>query len=362
MTDAHDAHDRPIPDAERLTTIGQWLRSTSLDELPELWNVLRGDMSLIGPRPLLMEYLDCYTPRQARRHDLKPGLTGLAQVRGRNDLAWEAKFEHDLWYVENCSLLVDLTIMIQTIVQVVNQCGVNKIGHPTTDKFQGEQTAATFIGDNCAAAQAAVVLGGGGHAKVVISTLRAAGWHVYAVYDDDVAKHGQHVLGVPICGPLSDVVHDATASAIIAIGDARCRRAIAQYATCRWITVVHPAACVDPSVTFGAGALVCAGVVVQADCRVGQHAIVNTAANVDHDCDLGDFSHVAPGATLGGGVMVDDLSLIGLGSSVAPGVRIGRETIVGAGAAVVDDLPDFVVAAGCPARILRTSDAPRAAA
>jgi hypothetical protein len=115
-----------LPDAERLTPFGRFLRNTSLDELPELFNVLKGDMSLVGPRPLLMEYLDRYTPEQARRHSVLPGLTGWAQVNGRNAISWEQKFALDVWYVDHCSLWLDLKIIALTVVKIVTREGVNQ--------------------------------------------------------------------------------------------------------------------------------------------------------------------------------------------------------------------------------------------
>ncbi len=115
MRDLRDSDGRPLPDSNRLTLLGRGLRSTSLDELPELWNVIRGDMSLVGPRPLLMEYLPLYSARQRRRHEVRPGLTGWAQVNGRNALSWEERFELDLWYVEHRSLLLDLRILLRTV-------------------------------------------------------------------------------------------------------------------------------------------------------------------------------------------------------------------------------------------------------
>lgn len=124
-------------DAERLTAFGRWLRSTSLDELPELINVLRGDMSLVGPRPLLMEYLPLYSPRQARRHEVKPGLTGWAQVNGRNALSWENRLELDVWYVENRSMLLDLRILIQTVFVVLTRSGISAPGEATMPRFSG---------------------------------------------------------------------------------------------------------------------------------------------------------------------------------------------------------------------------------
>lgn len=137
MRDAIDAEGRPLPDAERLTTLGRFLRSSSLDELPELWNVLKGEMSLVGPRPLLMEYLPLYSPDQARRHEVRPGVTGWAQVNGRNALSWDEKFSLDVWYVDNRSLWLDLKIIWLTIRKVIKREGISAKGEATMPKFKG---------------------------------------------------------------------------------------------------------------------------------------------------------------------------------------------------------------------------------
>ena len=137
MTDARDEHGNLLPDAERLTRFGHFLRRTSLDELPELFNVLKGDMSLVGPRPLLMEYLDRYTPEQARRHEVKPGITGWAQVNGRNALIWEEKFNLDVWYVDNISFWLDLKILAATLWKVIKGEGISQPGHATMEEFKG---------------------------------------------------------------------------------------------------------------------------------------------------------------------------------------------------------------------------------
>ena len=126
-----------LSDAERLGRFGRWLRASSLDELPVLWNVLKGDMSLVGPRPLLEEYLPLYTPEQNRRHDVKPGVTGWAQVNGRNSISWEDKFKHDVWYVDNRSFLLDLKILCMTVKLVLTADGVSHEGHVTMEKFRG---------------------------------------------------------------------------------------------------------------------------------------------------------------------------------------------------------------------------------
>ena len=137
MTDARDAAGHLLPDAQRLPALGRWLRATSLDELPQLWNILRGDLSLVGPRPLLPEYLPLYTLAQARRHAVRPGLTGWAQVNGRNAIAWEEKFAYDVWYVDNLSWRLDLTILWRTAGRVLRGSGVAEPGHATTTPFRG---------------------------------------------------------------------------------------------------------------------------------------------------------------------------------------------------------------------------------
>ena len=139
MRDAIDAAGNPLPDSERMTPFGIFLRSSSLDELPELWNVLKGDMSLVGPRPLLMEYLPLYSPEQYRRHEARPGVTGWAQINGRNALSWDEKFKLDIWYVDNHSFWLDLKIIFLTIKKVVGRDGISADGEATMSKFEGTQ-------------------------------------------------------------------------------------------------------------------------------------------------------------------------------------------------------------------------------
>ena len=139
MKDAVDAQGSPLPDSERLTPFGQMLRSTSLDEMPELWNVIKGDMSIVGPRPLLMEYLPLYSPEQAKRHNVRPGMTGHAQVNGRNAISWEEKFKLDTWYVENQSTLLDFKIMFKTVHKVLAKDDISAEGDATMPKFIGNE-------------------------------------------------------------------------------------------------------------------------------------------------------------------------------------------------------------------------------
>lgn len=137
MKDALDTDGNPLPDSERLPPFGKMLRATSLDEMPELWNVIKGDMSIVGPRPLLMEYLPLYNAEQAKRHNVRPGITGYAQVNGRNAISWEKKFELDTWYVENQSLWLDFKIMLKTIKKVIAKDDISAEGEATMTKFTG---------------------------------------------------------------------------------------------------------------------------------------------------------------------------------------------------------------------------------
>lgn len=140
MNDERGADGALLPDARRLMPFGRFLRATSLDEIPELWNVLKGDMSLVGPRPLLMEYLSLYTPEQARRHEVRPGITGWAQVNGRNAISWDEKFALDVWYIDNRTFWLDIKILWLTVKKVLVRDGISASGEATMPKFQGSQT------------------------------------------------------------------------------------------------------------------------------------------------------------------------------------------------------------------------------
>ena len=139
MRNAHDKKGQALPDEQRMTQYGRFLRSSSLDELPELWNILKGEMSLVGPRPLLMQYLPLYTPEQKRRHDMRPGLTGWAQVKGRNALSWEEKFALDLWYIDNQSLFLDIKILCLTLWTIIKRDGISAQGEATMPAFKGSE-------------------------------------------------------------------------------------------------------------------------------------------------------------------------------------------------------------------------------
>ncbi len=200
------------------------------------------------------------------------------------------------------------------------------------------------------------VVGAGGHAKVVVATLLASGFEVRWIVDDDVSKHGAKVLGITVSGPVASLADATCDGAVLGIGDNRVRQRLARGLAAPWITVIHPAAWVDPTVKVGAGTVVFAGAVVQADTVLGAHAIINTGATVDHDCNIGDFGHIAPGATLAGGVTVGEGAFLGAGSVAIPLAKIGPWATVGAGAVVLSEVPPGEVVVGVPARrIERTS-------
>lgn len=195
-----------------------------------------------------------------------------------------------------------------------------------------------------------VVIGAGGHAKVVISALRASGHEPIAVLDDDPAKRGSSVLGVTVRGALHLLAEMRCDGAVMAVGDNRTRKRIVSEVNVRWVTVIHPAAYVDPTAQVAAGTVVFAGAIIQPDTVVGEHSIINTAASVDHDCIIGDFTHLAPGVRLAGDVRIGEGTLMGIGSVAIPGVRIGNWVTIGAGAAVIGDITSDTVASGVPAR------------
>jgi len=198
-----------------------------------------------------------------------------------------------------------------------------------------------------------VVIGGRGHAKVVVFSLQAAGRTVQAVLDDDLSLTGTNVLGAPIAGPIACIREFRHAEAVIAIGDNRKRRQIAERLDCEWARVVHPSATVAPDVAIGPGTVVFAGAVIQPGACIGAHCIINTLASVDHDCRVSSFCHIAPGAHICGEVRIGMGAFLGVGASVVPQIQIGEWATLGAGAVAIRDIDPWSVQAGVPAQPLR---------
>ena len=337
MNDKKDKKGKLLSDAERLTGVGKFIRKTSLDEIPQLLNVIIGDMSLIGPRPLLTDYMNLYSPYQNRRHEVKPGITGWAQINGRNAITWDKKFELDVWYVDHLSLKTDFIIFLKTIKKVFKREGINAQDAATIEPFRGNANV--------------IVYGAGGHAKVVLETLEKENkYEILYVIDDNISI--DKILGYK-------VKHDYKQekiyfkNTIIAIGDNKIRKKIAENLTSNFVMTIHPLAIVSKYSKIGSGSQIFAGAVVNPDAEIGEHCIINTGAIIEHDCKLGNYVHISPNATLGGNVIIGDLSHVGIGATIIQNIKIGKNVTVGAGTVIINDIPDNAVVVGVPGKIIK---------
>jgi sugar O-acyltransferase (sialic acid O-acetyltransferase NeuD family) len=355
MNSVRDKQGSLLSDEKRLTKLGELLRRYSMDEIPQLWNVLKGEMSLVGPRPLLMQYLNRYTAEQARRHEVKPGVTGWAQANGRNALSWEERFQLDVWYVDHWSIWLDLRIIAKTIRKVYLREGISKSGHATVPEFIGNKSG------EMTNMQKVFVYGASGHGKVVADILLACKDSRLAGFvDDRVELQSTSVLGLPVLGDGRWLQQEAGRMRIavaLGVGDNCARQRVAEKCL-GWglelVTLVHPTAIVSESAQLGPGTVVMAQAVVNPAAVTGSGVIVNTGAVVEHDVEIGEFAHVSPNAAMGGTSRLGKFSHLGIGAVVIQCVSIGVHTIVGAGAVVTRDIPDGVVAFGVPAQIHRT--------
>lgn len=337
MNDRKDKKGNLLSDAERLTAVGRFVRKTSLDEIPQLLNVLKGDMSLVGPRPLLTQYMHLYSPYQNRRHEVKPGITGWAQINGRNAIDWETKFELDVFYVEHISFGLDLKILLKTVKKILIKEGINAQNSATIEPFSGTTLVYVF--------------GAGGHGKVVLDVLLWENKYVIKGILDD-APQSDSLFDIPIKKNFNRKKLQAR-NCIVAIGDNAIRKRIVTTLDTNFIMTIHPNAIVSKFAKIGPGTQIMAAAVVNPDAIIGNHCIINTGAIVEHDCKLEDYVHIAPNACLGGNVTVGEKTLVGIGATVIPNVKIGKNVSVGAGTLVLQDVPDNAVVVGVPARIIK---------
>lgn len=340
MNDFVDEKGNLLPDEKRLTRIGNWVRKTSLDEIPQLLNVIKGDMSLIGPRPLLVEYMELYTPYQNRRHEVKPGITGWAQINGRNSISWEKKFDYDVYYVDHISFLFDMKILFKTLRKVIIKEGISAVDHVTIEPY--------------AVTNKVVVFGAGGHSRVIIDAILCNDKiDLDFIVDDNPTV--KEYLGYPVYNTNQKDKIDFK-NLIIAIGDNSIREKIANKFKVNYATIIHPKAIISKNSKIDEGSQILAGAIVNPNSIIGKHTIINTSAVIEHDCKIGNFSHIAPNATLGGGVSIGDSTLVGIGAVILPSISIGTNVVIGAGSVVVNDIPNDVIVVGNPAKILRQNE------
>jgi sugar O-acyltransferase (sialic acid O-acetyltransferase NeuD family) len=335
MNDRTDSLGQLLPDAERLTKVGVFVRRTSLDELPQLLNVLTGDMSLIGPRPLLPHYLHLYSDFENRRHEVKPGITGWAQVNGRNAISWKNKFAYDVWYVDHVSFGLDIKIFFKTLLKVIKSEGITASDSATVEPFGGEKVT---------------LYGASGHCKVIIDILELQGVAIAAVLDDNPDL--TQILNYPINRP-SDEKYTQCKNVIFSIGNNIVRKNFSDKKNCTFALAIHPSAVISKNATVNEGTVVMASVVINPGTFIGKHCIINTRAVIEHDCIIADFVHISPNVSLAGNVQVMEGAHVGIGASVIQGVKIGKWSTIGAGAVILKDVPDYAVVVGNPGRIIK---------
>ncbi len=339
MNDKKDAKGKLLSDELRLTRIGKFVRKTSLDEIPQLLNVLKGEMSIVGPRPLLPDYLHLYSPYQNRRHEVKPGITGWAQVNGRNAISWDQKFEMDVYYVNHLSFFLELKILFYTVVKVMKSDGINAQDEATIEPFRGNNKL--------------IIIGAGGHAKVVVDCIEEEKkYEITSLIDD--APPMSFISFYKI--DKRDMENNyQSINAIIAIGNPKHRKKIANQLKSNFVMTIHPSAVVSKHAKIGEGCQIFATAVINAAASIGNHCIINTGAIVEHDCILGNFVHIAPNATLGGGVSIGESSHVGMGATVLQNITVGKNVIIGAGAVVTKDISDNCTVVGIPAKPIKIS-------
>lgn len=361
-----DEMGNPLSDMARMTKVGKVLRKISLDEFPQFFNVLKGEMSFIGPRPLLVRYLPYYSEEQRKRHLVTPGISGWAQVNGRNTISWDEKFALDVWYAEHISFTLDLKIVMQTIKNVLSKKDINHSEGDTMPFFDEEKmvkdsenqisVAKDEEAEDRIIPKRLLILGAGGHGKVVMDLAEQIGIYEQISFLDD-AHIGETILGKPVVGSIADFhkLKEEYSDAIVAIGNNEVRLRLTNELLSIGYhvpTFVHKKAFVSDYVHIDVGSIVLANAVVHTGARIGRGSIINTGAIVEHDNQIGDGVHLSPGAILGGTVRVGDCTWICIGATIKNNVCIATRCIIGAGAVVINDInEDGALYVGVPAKL-----------
>jgi sugar O-acyltransferase (sialic acid O-acetyltransferase NeuD family) len=360
MTDARDEFGELLPDAQRLTPLGRFLRNTSIDELPGLINVVRGEMSLVGPRPLLPQYITRYTSAQMRRHDVKPGITGWVQINGRNALDWNQKFALDNWYVDHRSFWLDLRILAATVWQVFKRDGIAQPGHATMPEFLGTNprckkavTQPTRI----------IVVGAGGAAREIVSALDSINkieqrFEFLGYVVSDLSRLQPRDSREQVLGDFSWLQANRNSFDALAIGVGFPASRLRLAAELRhllpeveWPSIIHPTAIIDlDSARIAEGCFIGAGVTATVNITLEAFVLCNFGCTLGHEARIGAGSVVNPGANISGGVVISTGVLVGTGSQILQYLHIGAGATVGAGAVVTRDVAEGVTVLGVPAR------------
>ena len=276
MTDKKDEDGNLLPDSERLTKFGKALRTTSLDELPEIYNIFKGDMSIVGPRPLLVRYLELYNDFQKRRHEVRPGLTGLAQISGRNSISWEQKFTLDVEYVDNISIKNDIKIFFKTIKKVFVKEGISQEGVATMEYFKGNS-------------KDIIIVGAGGFGREVVWLLDTLNeqkkeWNILGFADDYKEKDAE-ISRFKVLGDTHSLLdYDKDLYVIIAIGNSEVRKdlynKLSNNSNIKFPVLVAPTASIGNNVTIGEGTIICAGSIITSDVTIGKNVIINLSSTI----------------------------------------------------------------------------------
>ena len=350
--ETHGAGILCLKDDPRVTAVGRLLRRSSMDELPQLFNVLRGEMSVVGPRPGLAYQVKEYTPEQRRRLTVLPGITGWAQVNGRNAISWDERIKRDIEYVERLSLRMDLLVLRRTLGAIVRSDTL------IAEKDHFKEKAAKSV----VRPQKVVIIGAGDHGRGTLEILREASRHggapeVVGFLDDSPLRRGALVGGLPVLGGLEWVPAEPQPDLgyVIGIADTRAKQRIAQRLSDRPITfvsAVHPSLITASGVRIAPGAIINAGVAIAYDAVIEEHTTVNLHSTIGHDCVLGRCSTVAPGANIAGRVRLGEGCDIGVNATIGKGLEIGEWSSVGPGAVVVRSVAPGQHVFGNPARVV----------
>ena len=344
MRDATDNDGNVLPDSERLTSFGQALRNTSLDELPELWNVIKGDMSLVGPRPLLMEYLPLYNKEQNRRHKLRPGITGYAQVNGRNAIGWDKKFELDTWYIDNQSLWLDIKILVKTVKKVLIKDGISADGEATMSAFSGKGSL--------------YILGAGGFAREIYSYLADSNFtyddlKLAGFLDDNANALDDFSLSHKIIDSLKSTDLKATDRLIVAVANPIIKEQIFGFYDKNngtIISYVHPSAIIGRDVSIGIGTVFAPYSMATTNVTLGRGCTINAFSSIGHDAVLGDFCTLSGHCDATGNVKLGDKVFMGSHASIIPKIQVGDSAIIGAGSLVIRKVKENTTVFGNPAK------------